>query len=224
MAVKFDVSRADLSIEAGFSQPEFGLFRDTHALLDQLYKALEPYGIRLNDIRIEQGGGSAADFHLLCHLFDFMMTIRVRINRVEIYCSQLPRDYVERFGGAVVHALGALRAHQSTLQYRTHALAVSLHGVLEGVTAKDYVSRFATSIPAGLGPSVGSATVMYFGPEGDRTFSSLTVDMSALVTNGLYVRAHVVWDGKQVDIAALPKLSEGFIRHALDQVGLQLPQ
>lgn len=224
MGIRFDVSRADLSFEAGFSQPEFGLFRDTQALLHQLYKALEPHGIRLNDMRIERGTGSAADFHLLCYLFDFMMTLRVRVDRLEVYCSQLPEDYLERFSFAIVHALGALRAHWPALTYRAHALAINLHGLLDSVPAKEYVPRFAANIPAGLGPSMGSGTVMYFGPEGERTFSSLTVDISALVANGLYIRSYVVWDGKKVDITALPKLGQAFVKQALDQLGLQLPQ
>jgi hypothetical protein len=188
VAIKFDVSKADLSLEAGFTQPEFGLFRDTQGLLHQLYRVLEPHGIRLTDIRIERGAGNVADFHLLCYLFDSMMTLRVRVDRMEVYCSQLPQDYLERFGSAMVNALGALRGHVPALGYRAHAFAISLHGLLEGVTAKEYVARFATNIPAGLGPSVGSGTVMYFGPEGERTFAGLTVDLSALVANGLYVR------------------------------------
>lgn len=224
MAVKFNVSRGDLSFEAWFSQPEFGLFRDTQALLHQLYKGLEPDGIRLNDMRIETGAGSVADSHLLCYLFDFMMTIRVRVDRAEIYCSQLPQDYLQRFGAALVHTLGALRAHWPPLGFRAHALAVGLHGLVEGMAPREYSSRFASNIPTGLGPSVGSATVMYFGPAGERTLSSLTVDISALVPNGLYVRTHAVWDGKKVDIPALPTLTEDFVRQALDHIGLQISQ
>ena len=36
MTVKLDVSKADLSFEAGFPKPEFGLFQDGTALLDRL--------------------------------------------------------------------------------------------------------------------------------------------------------------------------------------------
>jgi hypothetical protein len=70
MATKFTVSQAEFQMEAGFSQAEFSLFRETNSLLDHLFKALQPHGARLADIRVETGGGSAADFNVLCYLFN----------------------------------------------------------------------------------------------------------------------------------------------------------
>jgi hypothetical protein len=84
MATKFTVSQAEFQLEAGFSQAEFSLFRETNSLLDHLFKALQPHGARLADIRVETGGGSAADFNLLCYLFNYWVTLRVRIDRIDI--------------------------------------------------------------------------------------------------------------------------------------------
>ena len=42
MANKFTVSQAEFQLEAGFSQAEFSLFRDTNGFLDHLFKALRP--------------------------------------------------------------------------------------------------------------------------------------------------------------------------------------
>jgi hypothetical protein len=42
MVTKFTVSRAEFQMEAGFSQAEFSLFRDTNGFLDHLFKALLP--------------------------------------------------------------------------------------------------------------------------------------------------------------------------------------
>ncbi len=223
MAAKFEFTRAEFTLEAGFTQPDFRISRHTEVLLQHLYSALEPHGIRLTDIRVERGAGGAADWHILCNLLDLMLTIRVRMDRVEFYSPQLRREYSEKVGNAVVGALGAVRTQHPDVSFRAHALLFAAHGSLEGVSAKDYVCRFSANVPTGLGPSIGSGTVMYFGPEGERLLSSVTVDLSAIVSGGLYFRTHVVWDAKKVEIGALPKLVEAFLKQALGEIGLELP-
>jgi hypothetical protein len=224
MPINFHVARADLHFEAGFSEPEFELFRDTAELSRQLFKSLEPHGARLSDIRIERGAGSAADFHVLCYLFNFWMTIRIRVDRIEIICSEFPQDYVEKFSAAIVDTLGAVHSFRPGLSFRAYALVIGLHGTLEGKSTEQFLSRFAANIPTGLGPSVGSGTVMYFGPESERQMCALTVDRSAVVQDALFVRTHVVWDAKRVESQNLPTIADAFVRQALTEIGLQLPR
>lgn len=224
LAIKFDVTKADLTFEAGFGQPEFTLFRDTTGLFHHLFKRLEPHGLRLADMKIERGTGSVADYHVVCYLFNFLMTLRVRLERIDVYCSELPRDNVQTFSAAILDALAAVQAHLPDLSFRAHALAVGLHGLLEGQSAREYLSRFVSNVPSGLGPSTGNGVVFYFGPEGERLLSVLTMDKSALVPDGLYIRPHVIWDAKKVEIKNLATIAEGFVKQTLNKIGLTPPQ
>ena len=223
MPSNFHVARADLNFEAGFSEPEFALFRDPAELLRELFKRLEPHGARLSDIRVERGAGSAADFHVLCYLFNFSMTIRIRVDRIEIICSEFPRDYAERFSAAIIDSLGAISSFREGLRFRAYALVIGLHGSVDGNSTDKFLSRFAKNIPTGLGPSVGSGAVMYFGPVNERQMCALTVDRSAVVQDALFVRTHVLWDAKRVEIQNLPKIADAFVKQALSEIGLQLP-
>jgi hypothetical protein len=223
VAIKLDVSKADLAFEAGFPQPEFGLFRDVATLLDFLFKRLEPYGLRLSDIRVERGAGSVGDQHILCYLFNYGMTVRVRVERIEVVCSELPVNYLEKFKGAILGVLRAVKDFRSDLSFRAFAVAVGLHAKLEGWQARDYLARFVTNAPQGLGPSTGNGVVFYFGPEGDRLLSTVTGDLSAVVQDGVFVRIHGVWNAEKVGADALSETADAFIRQALDRLGLQLP-
>jgi len=222
MAIKFDVQHGELNFEAGFNQVDFKLFSDTHGLLDQLYNRLQPHGVRLSDLRIERGAGTAADWHVLCYLFNFWMTIRIRLDRIEVFCSELPQEYVTKFGSAIVDTLNAVVAHRPESRFRAYGFAIGLHGVLEGQSLKHYLSKFTKGIPEKLGPSIGSGTVMYFGPEGERLLSSVTLDMSSQFSDALYARVNVVWDATKIDALTVPKLSEAFVRQSLSHVGLEL--
>ena len=64
---------------------------------------------------------------------------------------------------------------------------------------------------------------MYFGPVNERQMCALTVDRSAVVQDALFVRTHVLWDAKRVEIQNLPKIADAFVEQALNEIGLQLP-
>lgn len=224
MPLDFHVARADLHFEAGFSEPEFALFREPAELLRQLFKSLEPHGARLSELRIERGAGSAADYHVLCYLFNFLMTIRIRLDRIEVFCSEFPREHAEKYSAAIVDTLGAVRSFRSELSLRAYALVIGLHGTLDGISTEQFLSRYTVNIPSDLGPSVGSGMVMYFGPERERQMCALTVDRSAVVQDALFVRTHVVWDAKKVESHDLPKTADAFVTQALTAIGLRLTQ
>lgn len=223
MAVKLDVSKADFAFEAGFPKPEFGLFRDGAALLDCLYRRLEPHGLRLADIRFERGAGNVGDQHFLIYLFNYWMTVRIRVERIEVICSELPQDLVEKFKAAILDVLRAVKDYRPDLSFRQFTVAVGLHAKLEGKPARDYLAQFMTTVPRNLGPSTGSGAVFYFGAEGERLFSTVTADVSAVVPDGLFVRVHSAWDAGRVAPDALTGIADAFVRHALESLGLQLP-
>jgi hypothetical protein len=223
MANKFTVSQADFQLEAGFSQAEFLLFRETSSLLNHLFKALQPHGARLADIRVETGSGSAADFNVLCYLFNYWVTLRVRIDRIEMIGSQMPDDYVQKYGVAIVDALLSVRNYHQNLKYRAYTLNVGLHGSLDGSSVKKYISQFVKNVPEGLGPSAGNGAVMYFGPAGERLLCSVIIDRSTTVPEGLFCRTSVVWDATKVKVEDLPELANRFVRGTLSQIGLELP-
>jgi hypothetical protein len=214
MATKFNVSQAEFQLEAGFGQAEFSLFRDTNNFLDHLFKALQPHGARLADIRIETGAGSAADFNVLCYLFNYWVTLRVRIDRIEMVGSQMPQEYVHKYGAAIVDTLLSVRNYHQNLNYRAYTLNVGLHGSLGGGSVKKYVSNFVQNVPDGL---------MYFGPAGERLLCSVIIDRSITVPDGLFCRTSVVWDATKVKIEDLPELANRFVRGTVNQIGLELP-
>ena len=223
MAARLEIPRADLFFNAAFSRPEFAIFRENSSLLDCVYRRLEPNGLRLADMRFEGEPGSLGDRHLLLSLFDYMITVRLRADRVEVVCAELPRNIVEKFQGAIVNLLRALKDHGPDLAFQTFTVSVGLHCRPEGQSVADYLARFVTNAPTTLGPSTGSGVVFYQGADGDRLLSTLTIDVSTVVPDGMYVRIHGVWDAVRVALDVLPATIEAFVGQALAGLGLELP-
>lgn len=224
MPIKIAVEKSDLAFEAGFPKPQFALFRDGGALLDRLYARLEPHGLKLADIRFERSG-SVGEQHFLIYLFNYLMTIRIRVERIEINCSALPRPLISQFKAAAVDVLRAVKDHLPELSFRAFAVAVAIHAKLEGRSARDFLGQFAVGAPKGLGPLTGSGAIFYLGAEAERLFTTLTADVSAVVPDGLFVRVHSVWDAARIAPDALMgEAAEALVRQAVASLDLQLPE
>ena len=221
MTTRFDVSRADFTLEAVYQRPAFGAFRDGLAMPARLFEALERHGLKLGDVKLERGDGSLADYRVSCQLFDFRMTVRVRLERVEIVSVQVTDENVKPFSTACVDALTAVHEHLGS-DYRVYELSSNLHGTLDGLEVKDYLARFVTKRPT-IGSVSGVGVAYYFGPSDDWLVAAMTLDVSALVPGGLYVRPQVTWDGRGVSPDSLPSRGEDFVNRALAAVDLGLP-
>jgi hypothetical protein len=72
--------------------------------------------------------------------------------------SQMPQDYVHKYGAAIVDALQSLRNYHQNIKYRGYTLNIGLHGSLEGGRLRNTfpilskVSRMASGHPPATVP------------------------------------------------------------------------
>lgn len=222
MPIKFSASRADFRLDVPFERPQFALFQDGSGLISHLFTALEPHGLRLSDLKVERGTGGLAEIHVLCNLFEYALTIRVWIDRVEVICLYVESEEKEKkYSAAIVDALVAIQ-RKIEPGFRTYAFSMNLHGPLEGESVKDYLAKFVAKTP-NIGTPTGAAVGYYYGPTDERLFSSLTLDVSVAVTGGIYIRPQATWDASRVTPQDLPVRVRGFVRAALESLDLETP-
>jgi hypothetical protein len=222
VATTFSVSQADFTLNAAFQRPEFGLFQNTGALVQRMFESLKLHGVRLADMKIERGNGALSEFLLLCQLFNYAMSIRTRIEHVEIICVQLSEENLKRFSPAIVDALLSLQGEPGP-KFQNYTLALNLHGTLEGTDTKTFLASFSAKTPP-VGPSTGNAMGYYFGPSDERQGSVIILDFSTNVPGGLYIQLRGVWDATKVPPQDLPALADKFVRTVTESVGLQVPR
>ena len=222
MPVKFVVSKSDVTFEAGYQQPEFGLFREDAGLFARLVSRLSSYGLKLSDMKVERGSGTLAEIHLFFYLLDYLLTVRIRLDRAEIFCSHLTDENKKRVIAATLDTLDCIRENIGG-QYRAYALTMNIHGLLENQSARTFLSKLIVAPPAAAGSVSGNAVAYYFSPVDDRIASSLTFDVSATAADGLYARPQATWDASRVPMVQLADRAEEFVRRALGSFGVEVP-
>lgn len=216
----FRVSQGDFVFQADFAAPIFELFNDA-ALQRQIFSRFTRHGLRLVDIKAERGAGSLGEVHLHCWFFNFSAALRIWLERVEINCFDVTRVNTPKLKDLITDVLETAPA-LFKVPFKTYAMALGLHGLLEGVAPKDFLSKFVTKVPNTLGPLLASGSVFYYGAKAERLLSSLTIDLSAAVREGIFVRIQATWDAEKVGSGALTGLAENHVQEALNQLGLRL--
>src|SRR5204862_4005014 len=86
MAIDFRAMRCDLSFQASFGKPLFQMWQEPNSLFERLFVNLSMHGLQLGDLKWGQAN-SVGDVNLQFFLFNYVATVRVRIDRVEIDVS-----------------------------------------------------------------------------------------------------------------------------------------
>lgn len=214
----YDLTRRQVnaSFQAHFIEPSFDLFKDLPSLLGRLHGRLSSYGLRLSDTKFETGNESLAEVHLRCFLFDFRTTLRIYIDRIE-QTSTIPAGISLDHESVARAALDAVLEHMPELKLRAYTVTIGLHGVPVGRSAVEFLSHLGVFAPQHLGPLFGAGAIFYYGAALDQLVSSITVDLSRVVENGLFFQTNVIYDAQQLPVneamASARKQLDEVLRH-----------
>jgi hypothetical protein len=223
MAVAFSAQRANLTFQATFGEHMFSLWRSPELLFKNLFSRLAQYGLQLDDLK---WGNSTAvgDVHLVFFLLNFAVVTRIRIDRFEFEAFDLLRVDLDQVAQAASQVLDALVEHDSTLRVVTYSLSAAYHEKLEGQTARDFTAPLAMQPPKVLGPPIGTGVIFSSGSEDARLASSVTLEPSSVVPEGLFVRINTIWDATRVGINDVRVRAPEYGERVLAEFGLALPR
>ncbi len=211
----FKAQQGDRLLKVTFKDPIFSLFADFPALCQEVYPRLQAFGLRLGGMRLESTGGDLGEVHLRCEI-PGSVTVRLWIDRFETWSDllQLPRI---RHAELVDHLLEGLVSHQPSLQ--SFEADLQIHGSLRSKTPHEFLKTWGGLVPENLGPHLGSGVVFYFGPHGNRAVSSVTLDNSARIQGGLFIRTRTVGDASTLRGHELGEVADSFFADVMREVG-----
>jgi len=219
MAVDFNAERGELNFQASYSAPMFGLWRSTGELFQLLFGALSKYGLRLHDLKWGPASG-IGDAQLNFFLLNYAATVRVKMDRVEIEVLDALRIDEQQLQDAATALIGALKTHNSDLSVAAYVVSLAYHGKLASGTAKDFTRALTATPPGALGPSAGGGVVFYYGPNEERVSSAVTLDLSGVVPDALFVRVHMVWDASRIKVEDLAARTREYTVNVFGGFGL----
>ena len=218
--MNFTIERREVEIESTFSPRLWHLVHDVPVLYEALLDRLDNVGLSGTDLRPEAGDGSVGGAGLAFWLMGGRVHVQLRLDSLRLRTAALTAD-VRAAADGVVAALQ--QASRKALRFRTHTLSHACHGRIEGMKAAEFVGRIVPKPPIveGLGDLLGTGVAYYFGEAPPTVSSTLTLDTSQVIQDGLFVRFFVVMDGAAGTIPEVHALAEKQVRTTLASVSLE---
>ncbi|HYK02923.1 MAG TPA: hypothetical protein VE974_14275 [Thermoanaerobaculia bacterium] len=221
MAVTLIPQQGEITAQIDFTEPSFVLFSNMLALGGSLFKHLSPHGVRLADLKFQGGDPSYADAQITCSIFSLLAEVHVRPDRVDIRTFDTSKRS-EMFE-ALRSAATAVAEHATDIGFRSFGSTTALHGKLQGNSTSGYISEFVKDAPERAGAVLSAGVAYYFAPDAARLMSSITLEPSNAVQDGLYLRLVAVWDSQQQRLEELQVADHAYLEHALTVFGVDLP-
>lgn len=219
--MNFAIKQREIEIESTFAPRLWSVVHDVPVLYEALLDRLAPVGLSSADLRPETGNGSVGSAGVGFWLFGSQVNVQIRLNSLRFRTSSLDASVVNSADG-VAEALR--QAMRNELRFTTHTVSHACHGLIEDTTAADFVRQVVPNPPAieGFGAHLGTGVAFYFGEAPPTISSTLTLDASQVVPDGLFVRVLVVVDGAVGTIPEIRDLGEERVHTALASVGLEI--
>jgi len=218
---RLTIEERTVELESSFTPRLWSLVQNSPALYDALLDRLQGFGLSSIDLRPDTGDGSIGGAGLGFWLFGGKANVRIGLDSVRFRSTLLSSDIV----CSVDRVLASIREASPELQLRSHALSYSCHGGIDGTTASKFVGRIVPIAPAveGFGSYVGAGAAFYFGEALPIMSSTLTLEVSQTVPDGLFARVFILFDGSVGSGSDIEQLAEERVRAALGAVDLEIP-
>lgn len=201
----------DFSFRAQLAAPVFGFFENVPELFDQIYLHLADHGLEPSGMRLSTNGRNLtetvmSEVEATCSLPARKTVLRLRVDRVDVQGSDLTITSLAELGRIAAGGLEAVKAYVPGVEFLSYAWSIGVHGLLSASTCAEFVARFVTHAPTGLGALTGTGSVFYYGGTTDVSTTAVTLDMSGIVDGGLHVRTQVICDPSQTASEALDQV------------------
>lgn len=219
-ATPFSIERSELSVQLGFVTPLWAIATNIALLYSGLLNHMREFGVTSQGIRPDSGDGSVGGFNVNFWILQFGAIVRIRLDGVELNAPSFNVD-VDQLERAFLALDSSLRDAQKDLSYSNYVVTVGVHGRVAGTESKKFLARFTGDVPPGLGDVIGSGAVFYYQGRPPATMLSVSADLSAVITDGVFVKVHSVFDGSMRP-DALRKAAQQHLEQSTKALGLEI--
>jgi len=206
----FKVKQGELSLQAHFLVPIFDLLDPPASRLHSaLYSGFSEFGISLNEVKLVHGVPNLSEASVSYHLLNLNALVKLSLDKLEVSffeTTKLSHDEVLAVYKKAFNSLGQIA---TGFRVREYNVILALHGLLEDKSLEDFWSNLLPKVPKGLGPASGQGAAFYYGAHEKIISSTVMLDMSVRVPNGIFLRTTVNFDGAKVSTDDLPALVQG---------------
>jgi hypothetical protein len=200
----------------------FQLAQGSHLLQQKLFRSLQEFGLRLEDMQEAGAFSGPANWSLSMRLLSFRGELVIRVDRYDLSVlnpapeeGDLLRKMLESIEAALMSSTDDVGIKNRHFAYHGH------NEIPEGY--QSVTSQFVPHVPDALGSVTGTGVSFYMTDSSLPGEASVVLDRSILVPNGLFVTARCTF-GSDFDLGPSFANFYSYLTKALGVFGLPVRQ
>lgn len=213
--------RTEIQYQGQYSALAFKLLANPVPVYENLLRNLGKYGASLRDLKYETA--DLAEANISCTLLDLSVTVRVRLDRLDVTFFRLDTVGEKLAHQIVVDAWNAVKLSQESIQLGQHGVTVASHAEIRGTSYNTLLQHYVVTPPS-LGANTGGGVVFYIAGDPTKGLNggSTLLDRSTMKEGALYLKVAVLLDATKVSIEELGSHVDDYFTGQLAGLGLEM--
>ena len=221
--IEFRLRDAVFSVQARLRAPLWSLVQDMPTVCSCVLERLAPFGISLDDLRIDNRDGNLGEANLGFWVLDLHARCNIRLADVEVHCHELSQVETWQLDQLTQAMLGATLDSQPGASFVDYQVTFRMQGAPDTSSPAAFLQPFTNFEPKGLGPVTSSGASFHFGSSGRQLSCSISADVSSSFTDSIYFVTRVVFDGDQLPKEDVIVEAGKHLKASMAALGLTLP-
>lgn len=219
---KFTISKSEYSAEGNYDRPAFALFRPESNLHESITASLSDfYLIQGNDIRFNQDVNPLANANVIYDLIPFNGFARISIDRAQIALLSPHVQTTDQIIALSLAFFNGVKQVTGDISFNNFIIQSGFHAELESISPTEFIATHISPKRKAIDSIIGHSVTYYLGQEGQRSSSSVTLDISDEIPEHVFVRILLRYDGDQIQIDDLPDSATRHYAELLSLIDLE---
>lgn len=218
MRAELAVVNNQIAYTGAFLRPPFQLWGHGDLLLQEIFNALSPFGVKLSDIRSESLSADISGQAITANL-GLGGVYRFRFDRIEATFFNFAESFFKEFPKLCDSATRWIRKAAQDIEFSSHKFVYSCHGRLGPLQVSQWLNLAQGEIKT-AGKSRGSGAIFHWFLEEKAWTTELVLDRSTLVPDGLFLMFTLEINKNDVVFEDVAPEARSYLQTVLSELGL----
>lgn len=218
---KLNLDQAQVAYTATFAAPAFSLWHDRAALIEQIYEALNAFGVTLSDMRYETLDRTASGASLIITTVE-LGNFRLKLDSLEWAIVDFVNEDLQEVSGMLKGIEDLLRSKQKGFEFKHHTINYFNHSKLSEGTRKSFLDSLSTKPLQTVGKNLGTGVIYHWQDDVLNAQSQLLITHSLIVEDGLFIQYNFIFERPTVDYQELVEVAINRLDRALAEIDIEI--
>lgn len=221
MPATLDLQHESLAYTGNFARPTFELWGAGGTVVKEIYEALSPYKVSLQNFQLAPSLSSAADAILTVNVVNTVL--KFSFVKIDVSFTSFSEEEFQGIPRFLKASTDWLAKAVPSFSFASHEVQYFSHSLLKEVSVDDFLRSVNPRTLKSAGFDLGAGAIFHRSVPERKWVARLMLDRSQYIPGALFVGLSIKIESGLVDYESLLTQGRGYFQESIGELGLTLP-